>query len=173
MKILTWWLFLFMVIFFLRAYLFLNLVFLCGSQLFKKNMVMVLSETIHVWMDTLPFNPFLVALVVCPQPRIQPVLPAMEVQNPNYWTTRGFPGHYLFMVKTLLKNIYPFVMFFMMWGNILGLKFSSACICSLSRMVVALKNNLKKVFVVEQVKSNFCKLSINTVLMYWSYRLFG
>ena len=34
-------------------------------------------------------------------------------------------------------------------------------------MVVALKNNnLKKVSVVEQVKSNFCKLNINIVLMY-------
>ena len=71
------------------------------------------------------------------------------------------------MVKTLLKCIYPFVVFFFMGGNILGLKFSSACICSLSRMVVALKNNnLKKVFIVEQVKSNFYKLNINIVLMY-------
>lgn len=65
----------------------------------KKKMVMVLSETILVWMDTLPFNPFFGCtawLVIFSQPRIQPGLPAVEVQNPNHCTTRGFPEHFIF-----------------------------------------------------------------------------
>ena len=57
-------------------------------------MVMVLSETILVWMGTLPFNPFFGSTAwqaELPRSGIKPGPPAVEAQNLNHWTTREAP----------------------------------------------------------------------------------
>ena len=37
--------------------------------------------------------------ILVPQPEIEPVLPAVEEQTPNYWITREVPPTYYFYIQ--------------------------------------------------------------------------
>ena len=42
--------------------------------------------------------------ILVPPPGIEPVSPAVEVQSPNHWTTREFPGWVIFIEFGELKK---------------------------------------------------------------------
>ena len=43
--------------------------------------------------------------ILAPGPGIEPVLPSMEAQNPNHWTTREFPKTTFFYKKKKMERI--------------------------------------------------------------------